>query len=121
LIGLGSIANAARKGSDSNLADAEMDIHLSENSLEGGSNRRNGMSSKTIKTASGYFELDVPRDRNSSFEPQLVKKRQTILNDELDSNVLALYGLGTSYRDIPDIYRICMVLRSLQHCSMNRN
>jgi len=42
----------------------------------------------------------VPRDRNSSFEPQVVKKRQTILNEELDNNILALYGLGTSYEDI---------------------
>lgn len=80
--------------------DAEMDVHLNENSLEAGANRRNGISSKTMKSASGSFELDVPRDRNSSFEPQLVKKRQTILNDELDSKILALYSLGTSYSDI---------------------
>lgn len=56
----------------------EMDVHLSDNSLEGGLNRRNGLSSKTMKTASGSFELEVSRDRNCSFEPQLVKKRQTI-------------------------------------------
>ena len=42
----------------------------------------------------------MPRDRNSSFEPQIVKKRQTILNEELDNNILALYRLGTSYEDI---------------------
>ena len=68
--------------------DAEMDIHLNENSLEAGANRPNEMSSKTMRSASASFELDVPRERNSSFEPQLVKKRQTILNDELDSRFL---------------------------------
>ena len=42
----------------------------------------------------------MPRDRNSSFEPQIVKKRQTVLNEELDNNILALYGPCTSYEDI---------------------
>jgi putative transposase len=78
----------------------EMDAHLAENQLEEGGNRRNGLSKKLVKTSSGSFELEYPRDRNGSFEPQLVKKRQTILNDELDSKILALYGLGTSYADI---------------------
>ena len=61
---------------------AEMDVHLSENTLESAGNRRNGATSKTVKTASGSFELETPRDRNGSFDPQLVKKRQTILNEE---------------------------------------
>ena len=78
----------------------EMDAHLSNNSLEQGNNRRNGISTKTMKTSSGSFELEVPRDRNGSFEPQLIKKRQTILNEELDNKILALYGLGTSYDGI---------------------
>ena len=78
----------------------EMDKHLEENQLEEGGNRRNGLSSKRVKTGGGSFDLEVPRDRNSTFEPQLIKKRQTILNDELDKKILALYGLGTSYEDI---------------------
>jgi transposase-like protein len=78
----------------------EMDAHLDSNSLEQGGNRRNGFGSKTIKTASGSFEVDTPRDRNSSFEPQIIKKRQTILTEELDNKILALYGLGTSYDGI---------------------
>ena len=53
-----------------------------------------------MRTGTGAFELEVPRDRNSSFEPQLIKKRQTILNEELDNKILALYGLGTSYDGI---------------------
>ena len=63
-----------------------------------------------MKTASGSFELDVPRDRNGSFEPQLIKKRQTVLTEELDNKILALYSLGTSYDDISshlsDIYGV---------------
>lgn len=78
----------------------EMDVHLQENCLEEGNNRRNGISRKMMKTGSGSFELEVPRDRNSSFEPQLIKKRQTTLNDELDNKILALYSLGTGYEGI---------------------
>ena len=90
--------------------EAEMEVHLEENNLENGANRRNGLSSKTMKASSGSFELEVPRDRNGSFEPQMVKKRQTVLNGELDEKILALYGLGTSYSDISghlqDIYGV---------------
>jgi putative transposase len=78
----------------------EMDAHLRNNSLEEGNNRRNGLSYKTVKTGGGSFELESPRDRNSSFEPQIIKKRQTVLNEELDNKILALYGLGSSYDDI---------------------
>lgn len=63
-------------------------------------NRRNGKSSKVVRGPTGSFELDVPRDRESSFEPQLVKKRQTTLTASLDNKILALYGLGMSYQDI---------------------
>ena len=88
----------------------EMEAHLEENSLDEGGNRRNGLSSKTMKSAAGSFELEVPRDRNGTFDPQLVKKRQTTLTNELDNKILALYGLGTSYNDISshlqDIYGV---------------
>jgi transposase-like protein len=90
--------------------NAEMSAHLEENSLESGGNRRNGFNSKTVKTASGSFELDTPRDRNGTFEPHLIKKRQTILTEELDSKILALYSLGSSYEGISshlqDIYGV---------------
>lgn len=78
----------------------EMDAHLNESSLEEAANRRNGLSKKLVKNSMGQFELEVPRDRNGSFEPQIVKKRQTILTEELDNKILAIYGLGTSYSDI---------------------
>lgn len=78
----------------------EMDSHLQENSLEQRGNRRNGVTAKTVKTSSGSFELEVLKDRNSTFEPQFIKKRQTILTEELDNKILALYGLGASYEGI---------------------
>lgn len=80
----------------------EMDAHLSENSLEEGNNRRNGFNQKQVKTASGSIELNTPRDRNGSFEPELIKKRQTVLNEELDNKILSLYALGNSYNSIAD-------------------
>ena len=76
---------------------AELDEHLERDDQP---NRRNGASNKTIKTTSGSFELNTPRDRAGSFEPQLVKKNQTFLNDEIESKMLSLFGLGNSYRDI---------------------
>ena len=64
------------------------------------SNRKNGFNSKTLKTRESAFTLEAPRDRNSSFEPQIIKKGQTVLTDELDNKIIALYGLGVGYRDI---------------------
>jgi putative transposase len=65
---------------------------------------------KTVKSASGTFKLETPRDRNGTFELQIVKKRQTILTAELDNKILSLYVLGTSYDDISkhlsDIYGV---------------
>lgn len=63
-------------------------------------NRRNGKNIKTIKSPMGAFDLETPRDREGSFEPQIVKKRQTVLNASLDNKILGLYSLGMSYQDI---------------------
>ena len=74
-----------------------------ENSSESGNdfnNRKNGYNSKLVKSKDSAFCLDVGRDRNGSFEPQIIKKNQTILTPELDDKIIALYGLGMSYRDI---------------------
>lgn len=80
--------------------EGEMEAHLESCTDSGTSNRRNGKSRKTLKTADGSFELETPRDREGSFEPEIVRKRQTILNESLDNKVLALYALGMSYQDI---------------------
>ncbi|QWR78435.1 hypothetical protein E2O03_013495 [Candidatus Magnetomonas plexicatena] len=62
--------------------EGELDNHLSEERESGGKNRKNGSISKTVKTDQIAFELETPRDRNSSFEPEIVKKRQTYLGYE---------------------------------------
>jgi len=64
------------------------------------SNRRNGKSRKTVKSAAGPFELETPKDRAGTFEPQLIKKNQTTLGNEIEEKIIGLYGLGNSYRDI---------------------
>lgn len=79
--------------------EAEMEEHLSEAERVQG-NRRNGVQRKQLKTGEGTLELETPRDRHSSFEPQLVKKRETILAESLEDKILGLYGHGMSLRDI---------------------
>lgn len=84
---------------------AELDSHLT-NDTE--ANRRNGSTKKTIKAPTGSFELTTPRDRNGSFEPQLVKKHQTSLSNEIEQKIIRLFALGVSYadisREIEDLY-----------------
>ena len=65
----------------------------------GSGNNRNGKSQKTVQSDSGALQIKVPRDRNGSFEPQLVKKRQRRLKG-FDEKVLSLYASGLSTRDI---------------------
>lgn len=80
--------------------EGELESHLSTEKSEGVGNRRNGRTSKTVKTGQSAFELETPRDRSGTFEPEIVKKRQTYLGDALDSKTISLYGLGMSYNDI---------------------
>ena len=82
--------------------EGEIEAHLGECKEAGQSNRRNGKLKKQVKTGSGAFELETPRDREGSFEPEIVKKRQTVLNESLDKKVLSLYAFGMSYQAIAD-------------------
>lgn len=77
----------------------EMEEHLSEEERESG-NKRNGKGSKTIKTIDGEVVIETPQDRKSTFTPEIIKKRETILADNLSSKIIGLYGLGMSFRDI---------------------
>ena len=81
--------------------NAELDEHLgySRHEQSDKDNYRNGYSSKTIKTEDGEVDLDAPRDRDSSFEPQLVKKNQTRFTS-MDDKILYLYSKGMTTRDI---------------------
>lgn len=71
-------------------------------------NRKNGTTSKIMKSPAGNFELKTPRDHAGSFEPQIVKQHQTQLTDERDRKILDLFALGNSDQDIcahiADIY-----------------
>lgn len=83
--------------------EGELESHLlSESKTPELSNRRNGKTSKVLKTGTESFELETPRDRLGTFEPQMVKKRQTVLNESLDNKILSLYALGMSYEAIQD-------------------
>lgn len=79
--------------------ESELDHHLDEEERQYG-NRKNGHTRKTVKSPSGEFEISTPRDRKGSFEPKLVKKRETILADSLQDKIIGLYALGNSISDI---------------------
>lgn len=78
---------------------AEMESHLSQEILP---NRRNGSSTKKIKSTQGDFDLSVPRDRNSTFEPQIVPKHKNTMTDEIESKILSMYSHGLSYSQISE-------------------
>jgi putative transposase len=82
--------------------EGELAGHMAEEQAldESNPNRRNGYSVKQVKTNGGTIALSTPRDRAGTFEPELVKKRQTILADTLEERILGMYGLGMSLRDI---------------------
>ncbi|CAI1238379.1 IS256 family transposase [Serratia quinivorans] len=81
--------------------DAELTAHLGheKNAPKAGSNTRNGYSSKTLLCDDGEIELNTPRDRENSFEPQLIKKNQTRIT-QMDSQILSLYAKGMTTREI---------------------
>jgi putative transposase len=81
------------------ILEGEMEGHLDEEERSAG-NRKNGKGKKLIKTSSGNIEVSTPRDRSGTFEPEIVKKRETIMAQTLEDKIIGLYSLGTSLRDI---------------------
>lgn len=85
------------------LMEAEMDATLGYEKNQKGnvksSNKRNGHSSKTLKSQYGEFQIDVPRDRNGEFEPKLIPKYQRDISG-IEEKVISLYARGMSTRDI---------------------
>jgi len=63
-------------------------------------NSRNGHSQKRVKSSYGEMEINVPRDRNGDFEPQIVKKHQTTLSGDIEEKILSMYAKGMSTSDI---------------------
>jgi putative transposase len=85
------------------LLEAELTGHLGyepyEASGRNSGNSRNGSYSKTVRSSGGEIEVEVPRDREGSFAPQIVKKYQTSSN-ELEDKIVAMYARGMTQRDI---------------------
>jgi len=83
------------------LLEGELDEHLGYDKNEKAhiGNSRNGKGEKTIKTTKGTYKIEVPRDRNSSFNPKLVPKRKRMI-DHIEDVVISLYGKGMSTEDI---------------------
>jgi len=90
------------------ILEAELDEHLGyeKNDVSGNNsgNSRNGYGAKTIKSEWGESDIAIPRDRNGSFEPKIIEKRQT-RTDDVEKRVLAMYSKGMSTRDIEDHLR----------------
>lgn len=79
--------------------ESEMSSHLNEEERALG-NKRNGRGKKHVKTFAGEIEIETPQDRHSSFTPEILRKRETILADNLSNKIIGLYGMGMSLRDI---------------------
>ena len=79
--------------------EGEMDAHLNEEERSSG-NRRNGKMSKKVQTKYGEVTIETPRDRDGTFQPETVKKRETILANGMADQIIEMYAMGTSTRDI---------------------
>ena len=86
--------------------NAELTEHLGheKNARKSGSNSRNGYSSKTVLSDDGEIEITTPRDRDGTFEPQLIKKNQTRIT-QMDSQILSLYAKGMTTREIVTTFK----------------
>src|SRR5438132_8630691 len=103
LTGPDGLINRLRKRLIERAAGAELEQHLGYppggEPLEGQPNRRNGLSEKTLRTVDGPVRVELPRDRDASFEPRIVPKH-TRSFDGFDEQILALYAGGMTTRDI---------------------
>ncbi len=91
-------------GTLQDMLEKEMDDHLGYDRYErsGEPNYRNGTKSKTVRSKYGEFQVDVPQDRQSSFEPQVLPKRQKDISS-IDDKIIALYAKGMTTRQISEM------------------
>lgn len=82
--------------------EGELDSHLAEDVVP---NRKNGKTGKKLKTSVGKIELRTPRDRAGTFEPQIVRKNQTSVSNEIEGKILSMVGRGLSYSDVREHVR----------------
>jgi transposase-like protein len=85
------------------MLETELDDHLGygKNEKSSSDNARNGSSKKRVKTKLGEYSLSIPRDRNGSFQPQIVPKHKRVI-DKIEEHVITLYSKGMTVRDIQD-------------------
>ena len=90
-------------GTIKSMLESEMDEHLGYKNYERNENNnyRNGTKKKTLRSNYGEFEIDVPQDRQSSFEPEVVKKRQKDISN-IDQKIISLYAKGMTTRQIAE-------------------
>lgn len=90
-------------GTIQDMLETEMDDHLGYDCYErsGEPNYRNGMKSKTVRSKYGEFQVDVPQDRQSSFEPQILPKRQKDISS-IDDKIISMYAKGMTTRQISE-------------------
>ena len=116
---LNGLMRTLMKSALERMLDTEMDVHLGRKAIaalpdrrrradprldRAPKNRRNGHSQKTVRGDLGELTLDTPRDRNGTFEPQLIAKHQRRLAG-FDEKILALYAKGMTTRDIQDVVK----------------
>lgn len=90
-------------GTIKEMMEAEMDTHLGyeKSARSATDDYRNGYKSKTVNSSFGTMRIDVPQDRKSTFEPQVVKKRQKDIS-EIDQKIISMYAKGMTTRQISD-------------------
>ena len=79
--------------------DGELEQHIDSDPAP---NRKNGRGKKAVKTPLGPLQIEPPRDRNGTFDPVILRKRQKTLGVDIDRQIIALYARGASYADIRD-------------------
>lgn len=94
-----TIAEFMEKGLDAELED-ELGYSKYDYRNKETDNSRNGHSSKTLRTSFGDVEVSLPRDRKSEFEPQMLKKNQTSISQDIEEKILSMYAKGMTTRDI---------------------
>lgn len=103
----GGLLDSLKKALTERALNAEMDHHLATG--EGAGNSRNGYGRKTVTTETGKLEIDIPRDRQASFDPQLIARYQRRFPG-FDEKIISMYARGMSTREITghlrDLYGI---------------
>ena len=104
-----TIAEFMEKGLDAEL-DTELGYSRYDYKNKDTDNSRNGHSSKTLRTSFGNVDVSVPRDRKGEFDPQILKKNQTSISQDVEEKILSMYAKGMTTSDIEthirDIYGI---------------